>query len=64
MICGYIKWMMQWTWMAGSDTVNPPAKKDNSSNDVEPNLSNAIGWYDGSKYEFWLFSGDAYLTRA
>ena len=53
-----------WTWMGGSNTTNQPGvygKKGNASVENIPGARyGAVGWYDSSREEFWLFGGYGY----
>jgi len=50
-----------WTWMSGSNTTEQPSvygEKGIASADNNPgSRSNAVGWYDSLREEFWLFGG-------
>ena len=57
-----------WTWISGSNTVNQSGIYDQdgkSTPSYAPGARNgAVGWYDYSSKEFWLFGGQGYDTNA
>jgi len=50
-----------WTWISGNSTVNSPGahgEQGVAGKEYFPGArTGAIGWYDNSKQEFWLFAG-------
>jgi len=50
-----------WTWMGGSDTINQPGfygeKGVASSEFIPDSRYGAVGWYDSTQHELWLFGG-------
>ena len=50
-----------WTWISGNDTTNQPGmykEKGNARTDNAPGSRyGAVGLYDGSTQEFWVFGG-------
>lgn len=57
-----------WTWISGSDTVNQPGvygEKGNASTDNTPGARRAaVGCYDSSKQEFWIFGGHGHINES
>ena len=53
-----------WAWMSGDNTCNQPGiygeKGNASTNNVPGSRSNAVGWFDSSRQEFWFFGGYVY----
>ena len=53
-----------WTWMHGSNTVEQPGfygvKGVANSSNVPGSRFKALGWFDRSVREFWLFGGEGY----
>jgi len=53
-----------WTWFSGTFTIGHPGiygEKGNASTENVPCArSNAVGWYDSLRQEFWLFGGKGY----
>ena len=53
-----------WTWMAGSDAIYPMGtygvKGSAGSDNIPSGLWGAVGAYDSSKKQFWLFGGETY----
>jgi len=53
-----------WTWISGSNTINQPGiygvKGNASTTNVPGGRYGAVGWFDGSTQEFWLFGGYGY----
>ena len=53
-----------WTWMSGSDTTDEPGvygeKGVANSTNVPGARWGAVGWYDRSRQEFWLFGGHGF----
>ena len=41
-----------WTWISGSNTGNDPG-----SSNVPGARAYAIGWFDSTNQEFWVFGG-------
>ena len=56
-----------WTWISGNTTRNQPGvygEKSNASTDNYPGSRHqAVGWYDSSTQEFWLFGGYGYAKN-
>ena len=51
-----------WTWMGGSNTINDPGVYGDQG-DANPtnwpcSRAYAVGWYDSSTQELWLFGGE------
>ena len=50
-----------WTWMAGSHIINQPGVYGEKGNASTANIPGArytaVGWYDSSTHELWLFGG-------
>ena len=50
-----------WTWMGGSNTTNQQGvygeKGEASTANIPGARSGAVGWYDSSQEEFWMFDG-------
>ena len=50
---------LTWTWVSGSDSVNHQGVYNNQESEfnVPGARLGAVGWYDSSSQEFWLFGG-------
>jgi len=53
-----------WTWISGSNTRDQPGfygeKGIASVNNFPGARTDAVGWYDSLREEFWLFGGIGY----
>ena len=53
-----------WTWISGANTHNHAGIYGRTGIANGENIPrarrNAVGWYDKSRQEFWLFGGDIY----
>ena len=56
-----------WTWISGSNSINKfgeyGTKGTTSSTNVPSSRFYALGWYDMSSQEFWLFGGHGYAAQ-
>ena len=57
-----------WTWISGSNALNQRGvygEKGNASIENVPGARyGAVGWFDSSKQEVWLFSGYGYSASS
>jgi len=57
-----------WTWISGNDSTNQKGsygEKGNASADNMPGSRyGAVGWYDTSTKEIWLFGGYGYASTS
>jgi len=55
---------LTWSWISGSDTADQRANYGEQGVGLELNVpgarSHAVGWYDSSTQDLWLFGGDGY----
>ena len=50
--------VLGWTWVTGNATINQPGRYGDTGNANTPGArERAIGWYDSSSQELWLFGG-------
>ena len=56
-----------WTWISGSGIVNQLGvygeKGNASTTNIPGGRSDAVGWYDESTQELWLFGGAGYSSN-
>jgi len=52
-----------WTWMSGSSQVGQsPSHENPGLEEIVPSgRCDAVGWYDSSAQEFWLFGGEGFV---
>jgi len=56
----------KWYWISGSSKAGQQGKYGekgkSSSNNVPGGRRGAVGWFDSSRQEFWLFGGIGYIA--
>ena len=59
---------VQWAWISGNNTGEKPGiygeKGKASTANIPGSRQGALGWYDSSTQELWLFGGSGFATKS